>query len=113
MVPNLKRFLIAILFALVSAGSVLIMARAQGSTGVSATPTPVPGRNPFGDCINCHKDIYDKWQGGLHGKSLSDPIFAFQWNAQGNPDACLVCHATGYDTHDRSTKSRNYLRSLS
>jgi hypothetical protein len=86
-----------VLIALVSAGAVLIMARAQGGKEASADPTPGPGRDPFGDCSNCHKDIYDVWQKGLHGKALNDPIFAYEWNAEGNPDACLICHATGYD----------------
>lgn len=98
MFPVLKRLVIAMLFALVSAAAVLIMVRAQGNPGKSEAPTPgAPGRDPFGDCVNCHKDIYDRWQGGLHGKALNDPVFVFEWNSEGNPAACLVCHASGYD----------------
>lgn len=95
MIPNLKRFLIALILAVLTGGFTLVIARAQQSTPVP--PTTPPGRSPFSDCANCHQDIFDKWQNGLHGKSISDPVFQYSWNAQGRPDACLVCHSTGYD----------------
>ena len=37
------------------------------------------------------------WENGAHGKAGSDPIFLEEWNKQGKPGACLVCHTTGYD----------------
>lgn len=104
MFPFLRRFVVAVTVALVFASLVLVLARAQDVTGGPAGTAPAPGRDPYGDCINCHKDIYDSWQGGLHGRSMTDPIFVYEWNAQGNPDACLVCHSTDYDTSTGQAK---------
>ena len=89
---KLERLIIAVMFALLAAGITLAAAQAQ-------TPQPPQPTNSItGDsCVACHKDIYDTWQGGAHGQSLTDPVFAEAWNAQGKPGACLVCHATGYD----------------
>jgi hypothetical protein len=89
---KLERLIFAVMFALLAAGVTLAAAQAQ-------TPQPQQPTNSInGDsCVACHKDIYDTWQGGAHGQSLTDPVFAESWNAQGKPGACLVCHATGYD----------------
>ena len=89
---KLERLIIAIMFAMLAAGITLVVAQAQ-------TPQPPQPTNSItGDsCVACHKDIYDTWQSGAHGQSLTDPVFAESWNAQGKPGACLVCHATGYD----------------
>jgi predicted CXXCH cytochrome family protein len=92
----LRRFVVAMVIAASVSGLVLVLARAQDSTGGSGSGTPVPGADPNGSCVKCHQNIFDAWQGGLHGKSISDPIFTFSWNEAGNPDACLVCHSTDY-----------------
>lgn len=48
------------------------------------------------DCATCHVDIVADWQDGRHAQAFSDPIFQEQWQAQGEPDECLVCHTTGF-----------------
>ncbi len=104
MFPILRRLLFALAIAAISAGLVLVLARAQEPTGEPTVTDPAQARDPYGECINCHKDIYDTWKGGLHGTSMTDPVFTFQWNSQGNPDACLLCHSTEYDTASGQAK---------
>jgi len=84
-----ERLIIALIFALLAAGITLFAVRAQ-------TTEPTSGISNS-NCMACHSDIATEWQSGSHGQSLSDPIFAETWQTQGQPGACLVCHATGYD----------------
>jgi predicted CXXCH cytochrome family protein len=97
---KLERLIIAVVCALVAAGVTLVAAEAQ-------TPEPpAPTSSMTADkCTVCHKDIYDTWQNGAHGQSLTDPIFISSWEAQGSPGACLVCHATGYDPATGATQA--------
>lgn len=96
----LRRLLVAMVIACTFSGAVLLLARAQDVTVGGGTPTPVAtsGKDSSTDCAKCHQNIFDAWKGGLHGKSMTDPVFAFEWNNEGKPDACLVCHSTLYDT---------------
>jgi predicted CXXCH cytochrome family protein len=86
---KLEHLIVAVMFALLAAGITLVAVEAQ-------TPQPM-SKITNDNCMNCHSDIAETWQGGPHGQSLTDPIFAASWDAQGKPGACLVCHATGYD----------------
>lgn len=91
MASRIERLLIALMFALIVAGATFLIANAQEGT-------PPPSNNiTYDNCVACHKDIQDTWQDGPHGHAMSDPIFLQQWNTQGKPGACLVCHSTGYD----------------
>ena len=92
MLSKFGRLLIAVMVALLAAGITLLAAQAQ-------TPQPpAPTNNITVDnCVACHQDIYDTWQSGPHGRSVSDPVFSQAWEQQGQPGACLVCHSTGYD----------------
>jgi len=95
-------FLFALAVAVLLAGATLVAAQAQTEEPpVTATPAPAapaPATNmTYDTCTNCHTDVYNTWKTGPHGQALSDPVFAEVWKAQGNPGACLVCHATGYD----------------
>lgn len=91
----LKRFSIAILFALlVTAATYMI---AQGRTEpAQALQQPELQQQPNA-CSGCHSKFSDAWQSGSHGHASSDPLFTQMWTDQGKPGACLVCHVTGYD----------------
>ena len=87
----LKRFSIAILFALLLTAATYMIAQAT-----TETSGPVPQQEP-GGCIGCHPKFNESWQSGVHGHATSDPLFEQMWTDQGKPGACLVCHVTGYD----------------
>ena len=89
MSSRIERLLIAVIFALLAAGVTLVMANAQGEQPPAIMQTS--------DCATCHTEFQMTWQNGAHGNAGSDPIFVAEWNAQGKPGACLVCHTTGYD----------------
>lgn len=89
MTSRIERLLIALIFALFAAGLTLVIASAQ--SGI----TPPVQTSP--DCATCHTEFQTTWQNGAHGKAGSNPIFVAEWNSQGKPGACLVCHTTGYD----------------
>ncbi|HLO30368.1 MAG TPA: cytochrome c3 family protein [Anaerolineales bacterium] len=89
MKTRIERLLIAVMFAMLAAGVTLVIASAQGEVP-PAVQTP-------SNCGACHAEFQTAWQNGAHGKAGSDPVFLKDWNAQGKPGACLVCHTTGYD----------------
>lgn len=90
---RIERFIIALVFALLAAGATMIIASAQ-----DATP-PVVGAQGEGKepCAGCHSKYQASWESGQHGQAGKDPAFLADWEAQGKPGACLVCHVTGYD----------------
>jgi predicted CXXCH cytochrome family protein len=89
MSSRIQRLFISLMFALLAAGVTLILASAQEDA-----PPPAQASS---DCVTCHTEFEMTWQNGAHGQAGSDPIFLEEWNAQGKPGACLVCHTTGYD----------------
>lgn len=91
MKSRIERLLLALMFAFIFAGATFLIANAQDGT------PPVPNNITYDNCITCHEDIQGTWQNGPHGHAMSDPIFTAEWNKQGKPGACLVCHSTGYD----------------
>lgn len=88
----LKRFSIAILFALVVTAATYMIAQAR--PGTSNTAPQQPQQNA---CAGCHSDFNTALMSGVHGHATSDPLFKQMWTDQGKPGACLVCHVTGYD----------------
>lgn len=89
MTSRIERLLIALMFALLAAGITLVIASAQGEI-------PPAGQTST-DCVVCHTEFQMTWQNGAHGNAGNDPVFVEEWNKQGKPGACLVCHTTGYD----------------
>ena len=91
MLSRIERIVISLAFALLAAGTTLIVVNAQ-----DATP-PAPQQQATLDCTTCHDDYQVSLQNGLHGQAGNDPIFLESWMDQGQPGACLICHNTGYD----------------
>ncbi|MCX6035378.1 MAG: multiheme c-type cytochrome [Chloroflexi bacterium] len=87
----LKRFSIAILFALLVTAATYMIAQANTGASKPAAQQQQPA------CSVCHSKFNDAWLSGKHGHSTSDPLFNQMWTDQGKPGACLVCHVTGYD----------------
>ncbi len=87
-----KRFFIAMLVAVLAAGITLMVASAQEGTN---NPEPQTAQNT--ECVVCHTEFQMTLENSLHGQAGTDPVFLEDWNAQGKPGACLVCHTTGYD----------------
>ena len=48
-------------------------------------------------CQTCHPALYLSWQDSAHGQALVDPAFQEEWEEQGQPRECLICHTTGFD----------------
>ncbi len=92
MSSRIQRLLIALMFALVAAGVTLVAASAQ-----DGAPPPVQSAGTSNDCTVCHTEYQMTWENGAHGNAGTDPVFLDEWNKQGKPGACLVCHTTGYD----------------
>jgi len=88
---QIKRLLLALMFALVFASASFIIANAQ-----DGTPPPV-NNITYDNCKACHSEIQETWQSGPHGHAMTDPIFLQEWTKQDKPGACLVCHSTDYD----------------
>jgi predicted CXXCH cytochrome family protein len=116
MMRRLTRLLIAMAMAVFFAGATLVIAQAQTPTPPVPTPDagtkqPVSGTPTaavpvtYDTCVDCHKDIQDNWQMGPHGQAMTDPVFVAEWNNQGKPGACRVCHATGYDPATGAAKA--------
>ncbi len=102
----MRRFSIAILFALFITGATYIIAQAGAEPTrpgqqliLSPITQPIEQDQPQQEiaCSTCHSKFTDAVQGGTHGHAISDPLFNQMWTDQGKPGACLVCHVTGYD----------------
>lgn len=93
MLRRFERLLIATATAVLAAGATLLIARAQDPTPV--VPSPSGQQAPA--CVACHTEFASEWKDGPHGQAANDPAFLKDWSSQGQPGACLVCHATNYD----------------
>jgi predicted CXXCH cytochrome family protein len=90
MAPRFERLIISLMFALLAAGVTLVIASAKNvQTDTAAEFTS--------DCAACHTEYQMTWESGAHGQAADDPVFVQEWEKQGKPGACLVCHTTGYD----------------
>lgn len=90
----LNRILIALVFALSFAGITLMAAGAQEGDN---PPAAEPAKQGDDSCMECHSEFQTKWMNGPHGQSGTSSAFLMDWEQQGKPGACLVCHATGFD----------------
>jgi predicted CXXCH cytochrome family protein len=116
MISRLERLVLALVLALVIAAATMLAVGAQ-----SETPPPVA--TPAADCASCHPERHAAWAKGAHGAAKTTHVleqasncfachksiptgdvsatdkstFQESWMGQGKPNACLQCHATGYD----------------
>jgi len=103
MFSKVERLLIALVFALLAAGLTLIIAEAQEGD----TPVAPIAQQSESNCTGCHTEFQMTWMNGAHGQAGSDPVFLADWESQGKPGACLVCHTTGYDPATATWKADN------
>jgi predicted CXXCH cytochrome family protein len=94
MKSKIERIMIALVIALLAAGITLFVAQAQ--EGGEET-LPVNTAQDESRCTGCHTEHQMTWTSGAHGQAGTDPVFLADWESQGKPGACLVCHTTGYD----------------
>ncbi len=99
-----NRTMIALTFALIFAGVTLMAVNAQEGT---EQPVVQQAGDDNKDCAGCHTEFQMKWMNGSHGQSGTDPVFLTDWESQGKPGACLVCHTTGYDPATATWESAN------
>jgi predicted CXXCH cytochrome family protein len=90
MISRIRRLLAAGGIAILAAGTTLLIAQAQDPTPTDPGPQSPP-------CVSCHTEFAKEWQDGPHGEATTDSVFLKEWANQGQPGACLVCHATDYD----------------
>jgi len=91
MLFRIKRLFVALPIALLFAGVTLLTVQAEN------TPKSIDPQANAENCNACHSETAKLWQEGLHGGAASDPVFVEEWGKQGEPGACMVCHATGFD----------------
>ncbi len=96
MYSRLERLLFALMLAFLAAGITLVVVQAQDGGGGSTGPAAAPSAQTPA-CVACHTEFATEWENGPHGQAGSDPKFVEQWTQQGQPGACMVCHATNYD----------------
>jgi len=126
MSSRLERLVLALVLALVIAAATLLTVDAQSET-------PPPAATPSSDCASCHPERHAAWAKGAHGASKTAHVleeasncmachkeipngdmsasssetstFQETWMGQGQPSACLQCHATGYDPAKGTAKA--------
>lgn len=91
-----KRLLLSLFIALPLMG-ILLFVTQTGAQADTAQVTPEPS-----DCGACHQEIESVWQSGHHAQASTNEAFTSAWAAQGQPGACLECHAPGYDAESAS-----------
>jgi len=106
MFSRFQRLLFSLMFALLAAGVTLFIAQAQEGTNPPVDQEQV-NQQGSNNCTTCHTEFQVTWQNGPHGQAGSDPVFLADWESQGKPGACLVCHTTGYDPATASWESDN------
>src|SRR4030067_491876 len=69
-----------------------------GTVGIAGAqdPTPPPPQAPA--CTECHLDITDTWSDSPHAHAFDDPAFQEWWQGNGQPEECLSCHTTGFQS---------------
>jgi predicted CXXCH cytochrome family protein len=59
-------------------------------------PKAMSATNPA-DCQECHRDEVHTWENSPHANASLKDAFLNEFAAQGRPDYCMSCHASGYD----------------
>jgi DnaJ-class molecular chaperone len=58
-------------------------------------------------CVTCHPSQYEDWEESDHSQAFTNDDFQDQWDSEGNPENCLECHTTGYDSSSGEYASEN------
>ena len=82
----IKRLLLSLLIALPVLGILLLFSQTKASAETGQQPQP-------SDCGACHQEFVASWEGGKHAESGKNETFLTAWATQGQPGACLTCHA--------------------
>jgi nitrate/TMAO reductase-like tetraheme cytochrome c subunit len=82
----IKRLLLSLFIALPVLGVLLLFSQTRASAEPGSPPQP-------GDCAACHQEYVASWHSGKHASAGRNPAFLAAWAAQGQPGACLTCHA--------------------
>lgn len=82
----IKRLLLSLFIALPVLGVLLLFSQTKASAETGQQPQP-------SDCGACHQDFVASWQSGKHAGAGQNETFLAGWEAQGQPGACLTCHA--------------------
>ncbi|NDJ79211.1 MAG: hypothetical protein GYB65_23420 [Chloroflexi bacterium] len=83
----------------------LLVIMAFGVIGavLAEASSPAQGNPPVDDepaeCQACHqRDVVPSWAEGVHARTWNDPdLFLDIWRDNGENQACLACHTTGYN----------------
>jgi hypothetical protein len=82
----IKRLLLSLFIALPVLGVLLLFSQTKASAETGQQPQP-------SDCGACHQELVTTWQDGKHAVAGQNEAFKASWAAQGQPGACLACHA--------------------
>jgi hypothetical protein len=95
-----KRYVIIILLALVlflvwrlirPMNIFIVNDRFAWPVDTSQTPE-VLGNLSAEECAACHQDFYKEWQTTIHSQAWTDPYFRTDWQFDGSPHSCRLCH---------------------
>ena len=50
-------------------------------------------------CAECHRDEFQRWQASPHANASTKDVFLQEFAAQGRPNYCMSCHASGYNSN--------------
>lgn len=79
-------------------GSLIAMVLSATSAALAMNGEPRPAAQTDDPaCSVCHEQTHSVWKQGAHGQAVEDLQFQEAWQSQGEPAACLRCHASGYD----------------
>ncbi len=81
---------------------VLLLTGTTNAVPSSSEPRPPSEHLTFQQqqpvCQSCHPNEYEVWKDSVHANATLDPVFQEQLATAPNPDNCLKCHTTGFDT---------------
>lgn len=97
----MKKILVRLFYGLLFAVPLMLVTFALAQAANKPQAGPVSSL----DCKQCHASIFNAWETGFHGKSMSDPEFVKDWEAKGKPNECLKCHVTAYDPATNTWKA--------
>ena len=83
------------LIVFLAIGAILGASTASAAPGLKPSPQSGGYAGPE-QCGTCHQELYEAWQGTLHARAFSSPIFQQNWEELGTEFNCLECHTTGY-----------------